>query len=611
MAGASPTRAATLQAEAHPTDRTERLAGLLPFVFLVLAAVYAAATPAWEASDEIGHFEYVRHVALTGRLPVQDPAAPNAAHHPPLYYVAAALFTAALGPGEYERPRFNQRSTLVGHEAREVNIVVHSSDESFPFSGAALALRVGRLVSVLFGALAVAMTLALARRAFPDRPLAWLLGGGLIALSPQFLFVGGAMSNDSLVALTGAGTAWATLRAIEQPERPRAWAVVGGWLALGLLAKAPAVAAVAAVAATAAAVLARRRWPAALGAARSAGDRGAGLDRPLPARRIGLALAAPLAVGVGPWLLRNQILYRDPTGYAVYRVAWAPSLRGEPFGLADLGELATTQFRTFWATFGWMNLPAPDWLYLAFAAVCLLAVLGLTRRPTPPALPVLLAFVAFQELYVLAIVQDCGVSCYQGRYLFAALGPIAALLGYGLARVLPRPGAFALLAGLALVALSLPWALIRPAYATAPDPKWRQWLIERPTAYRVGDAFELLGYDVAPDGPRLRVTLYWRALARPDFDYSAFVHLIDRDGRIVAQQDHAPGESRGYPPRSWAVGDLLVDEHVLDVTDVAPDDHRLRVGLYNWQTGQQLPIRDGELRLGGAVVLPHPPPDPT
>jgi len=154
------------------------------------------------------------------------------------------------------------------------------------------------------------------------------------------------------------------------------------------------------------------------------------------------------------------------------------------------------------------------------------------------------------------------------------------------------------------VAVSVPWVLIRPAYATVPDSKWREWLIEQPTDYRVGTAFELVGYDVRPDGPELRVTLYWRALARPDFDYSAFVHLIDRDGHIVAQQDHAPGEARGYPPSDWVVGDLLRDEHVLTAPGLRLEEYRLRVGLYNWQTGRQLPIRAGERQLGGALLLP-------
>jgi hypothetical protein len=559
-------------------------AGALPLLFLVLASAYSVVTPAWEAPDEIGHFEYVRHVVLTGRLPTQNPNAPNAAHQPPLYYLSAALLTAAVGPGAYEPPRFNQRSTLVGHPAGEVNVVVHASSETFPFEGAALALHAGRLVAVLFGASTVALTVALARHAFPEQPNAWLLGGGLVALNPQFLFVGGAMNNDTLVALAGAGAAWATLRTLDRPDRLRRWALLGGWLAVGLLAKATAVAPALAVGLIAAAVIVRRR------------SIGTGL-------RIATALAAPVTLGLAPWIVRNVALYGDPTGYRVYRQAWAPSLRSAPFGLGDLGQLLTTQFRTYWATFGWMNLPAPGWLYLAFAAACLVALFGLGRGRPPRAAAVLLGFVLMQELYTLVIALDCNSSCYQGRYLFAAIGPISALLGFGLARALPLAGALSVMAGLAVVALLAPWLLIRPAYSTVPEPKWRQWLIERPTDYRVGGAFELVGYDVRPGDGELRVALYWRALARPDFDYSAFVHLIDRDGRIVAQQDHAPGEARGYPPREWAVGDLVRDEHLLTAPGIRLDEHRLRVGLYNWQNGQQLPIRAAERALGGAVVL--------
>ena len=567
--------------------RLARAAGVLPLLYLALASMYSVVTPAWEAPDEIGHSEYVRHVALTGGLPVQNPEAPNAAHQPPLYYTVAALLTAAVGPGAYERPRFNQRSTLVGDPAHEVNVVVHATAESFPYEGAALALHVGRLVAAAFGALAVALTVALARRAFPFEPAAWLLAGGLVALNPQFLFLGGAMNNDTLVALAGAGAAWALLAAFERPDAPRRWALVACWLALGLLSKATAAAPAAAIGAIAAAVILPRPARAAL--------------------RNGLALAAPIVLGFGPWVVRNLVLYGDPTGYAVYREAWAPSLRADRFDAADLGELLTTQFRTFWATFGWMNVPAPGWLYIGFAAVCPLGVVGLARRGLPRAVPVLLALVLTQELYVLAAVLDCGFSCYQGRYLYAATGPIGALLGLGLVRALPSRGALGVLAVFGLVAVWAPWAVIRPAYSAAPEPKWREWLIERPTDYQVGAAFELVGYDVRAADGRAQVTLYWRALARPDFDYSAFVHLIDRDGRIVAQQDHAPGEARGYPPRDWVVGDLLRDEHVLAAPGAGPEEYRLRVGLYNWQTGQQLPIREGGRQLGGAVVLRYAP----
>jgi hypothetical protein len=101
------------------------------------------------------------------------------------------------------------------------------------------------------------------------------------------------------------------------------------------------------------------------------------------------------------------------------------------------------------------------------------------------------------------------------------------------------------------------------------------------------------------------MTLYWQALAKPDFDYSAFVHLIDGQGRIVAQEDQGPGAAAGYPPTSWLIGDIVADQHVLDLpSQLPPGSYRLRVGVYNWATGQQLPVAaaDGK-NLGTYVIL--------
>ena len=45
----------------------------LPFILLVylaLGALYAVDTPRWEAPDEPAHFNYIRTIGETGRLPI-------------------------------------------------------------------------------------------------------------------------------------------------------------------------------------------------------------------------------------------------------------------------------------------------------------------------------------------------------------------------------------------------------------------------------------------------------------------------------------------------------------------------------------------------------------
>lgn len=84
---------------------------------------------------------------------------------------------------------------------------------------------------------------------------------------------------------------------------------------------------------------------------------------------------------------------------------------------------------------------------------------------------------------------------------------------------------------------------------------------------------------------------HWEALRRPDFSYSAFAHMLDGGGQVIAQQDHAPGEDRGYAPAVWQPEDIVADTHILAFPATGrPAACQFRVGLYNWSTGQQLPV---------------------
>ena len=76
------------------------VAGLL-ILFLLLATVYNATSPPFEAPDEIGHFYYVVHLLQSRRLPVVPASGPPPHYEhegiqPPLYYAGAALFVRAL-----------------------------------------------------------------------------------------------------------------------------------------------------------------------------------------------------------------------------------------------------------------------------------------------------------------------------------------------------------------------------------------------------------------------------------------------------------------------------------------------------------------------------------
>ncbi len=115
---------------------------------------------------------------------------------------------------------------------------------------------------------------------------------------------------------------------------------------------------------------------------------------------------------------------------------------------------------------------------------------------------------------------------------------------------------------------------------------------QQPLDYRLGDAITLTGYDlaggVAPGGV-LTVTLFWRADAAPPGSYTAFVHLLDEAGQVIAQHDGLPRYGR-YPTSAWQAGDVVPDEHVLYLPAAAPGGPvRLVAGMYHPATLERLP----------------------
>jgi hypothetical protein len=204
---------------------------------------------------------------------------------------------------------------------------------------------------------------------------------------------------------------------------------------------------------------------------------------------------------------------------------------------------------------------------------------------------------------------------WQGRYLFPVSAPVGVVLATGLTSWLPGKngkGLIALVGCLGSVALAVwvPFGVIEPAYR--PLPADAEMAIEARVEVVFGDQFRLLGYSLEQDSLAASVTLYWQAIRRPDFDYSVFVHLVDQDGELVGQQDHAPGASSGRPPTTWAESEVIADEHRISLLRAVQGDLSFLVGVYNWATGERLPVSvDGVLagdiyQVGAAMVArPH------
>jgi uncharacterized membrane protein len=123
-----------------------------------------------------------------------------------------------------------------------------------------------------------------------------------------------------------------------------------------------------------------------------------------------------------------------------------------------------------------------------------------------------------------------------------------------------------------------------------------------------GDVLTLTGYSLTPateDGPfqrttaapgeaTLRVALLWRVERTMTENYTVFVHLLDAEGRLLAQHDSWPADA--YRPTSvLGAGSHVRDVHTLTGPAVtASDGLSLRIGLYDSVTGTPLLLPDGE-----------------
>jgi hypothetical protein len=101
-------------------------------------------------------------------------------------------------------------------------------------------------------------------------------------------------------------------------------------------------------------------------------------------------------------------------------------------------------------------------------------------------------------------------------------------------------------------------------------------------AVRLDSASEAATQLTITSGEQLRLGLTWTVTAPAQSNYSAFVHLVDPDGKVVAQDDR-----QGLPAGGWRPGTRFLSLHELRLpANVGPGAYRLMAGLERRTTGQ-------------------------
>jgi hypothetical protein len=88
------------------------------------------------------------------------------------------------------------------------------------------------------------------------------------------------------------------------------------------------------------------------------------------------------------------------------------------------------------------------------------------------------------------------------------------------------------------------------------------------------------------------LSLYWLAAGPTDLPYTVFTHLIAVDGFNRAGQDNPPVWGT-YPTTAWQPGEKITDKYTLTLPPGTPaGDHRLRIGWYESDSGEMVPVVD-------------------
>jgi hypothetical protein len=611
-------------------SRSERLLGLLLVVYVALSLGYWWVTPLYEGPDEPMHYAYVRHLVEERALPpLTGYEGGHPAHQetsqPPLYYTVAAALT-FWAPDQGDSATLLARNPHFAYPAPPTvadnkNTWLHTAAEGFPWRGTVLAVRLTRLISLLFGMLGVWGTWALGRELWPDSMGLPLLAAGGAACVPQFLFMSTVVSNDVPTMALSAWALWAVARVARDPLPVTRSLTLGVLLGLAALTKVSALGLIPVALATLAVALGRRstspaewlRW--------------------LVSRGAVVALAA-LVVG-GWWYLRNWALYGNPFNTQVHLAS--PWAWDAPRSLAAAWKQMIGVERSFWAVFGTGNVGLPDWIYTGLRVGWLVAAGGwvvrlVRRRGSRP-----LTWAALWAWTLLIVALEVRwlqlVLAPWGRLLFPALAAMACLAVAGWRAWLPEGASARWLlvpgAGLLLLSALAPWVFIRPAFVRPPQVRpadLETMRVRDPHVIFDGRA-RLLDVTVDPQPARpggwTWVEVCWEALGSFERDYEVFVHLVGPGDQLAAVRHTLTGLGR-FPTGAWRPGDAFCDRIRLRVEEdaVAPAVYDVEVGLYDPQTGVRLEPRDregnpvapvfvGRAKVADPSPAPVQPPSPT
>lgn len=551
---------------------------LLLSLYLLLTWGFSIATPLFEAPDEHHHYFTVQYIADTGRLPttLQNNLARQEAAQPPLYYLLAAALIAPINTGAVADQLWPNPYADILHAqpTANVNAFIHTPAETWPWQGYALAAHLLRAMNGLIGLCTLLFVYGSGRLLWPTAPTKALLATALVAFLPQFLFLHGAINNDGLIICLSSAVLWQLLRLWYTAVTPPRLLLLGSAIGLAILTKMTGLLLLVLAAGVIINLWLRTTQE------NNLSDNTTPHLRPLLLHLLLLIMPTLLISG---WLLwRNWALYGDPTATNQFVVLAGGD---REYTLRQVwGDRERIWFSLF-ATFGWMNLRPPAWVYWVWHSILALSGAAAfwslwSSRHThirhawlhSPA-PWLAAWVGLVLAAWLRFMLQTPAD--QGRLLFPALLPLALALAHGLSQLRARPALWlsvllALATSVYSLFVTIPQAYALPQIVTPADIPGTAVQIYQDMGYGLILVAGEPHTAVAHPTELVSFTLYWQAIAASSPAPITALKLFGRDDAVIASQSGYHGRGL-YPAALWPLGDAVIAETIYLRLDAAID----------------------------------------
>lgn len=561
---------------------------LILSIYLLLTIGYGIRNPLFEAPDEHFHFFTAQSISESNSLPFvdtnPDPWMAQEAAQPPLYYLISALIIRPIDTQEAKELVWLNPRVQLGDASSPTNInaFVHTSTEDWPWDGFVLAAHLLRMFSTILGLGTLLCIYGSGRLVWPQNPERALLATATVAFIPQFSFLHGSISNDTLIIFLCAIVIWQLVAMWYSGASWPRLVAVGLTIGLAVLSKMAGLLLLLYALIFIGIVLWRDSY------------RQSSSTRPLVnwLRVMSVALIALLVSG---WLLwRNWNLYSDITATSQFiRIAGGD----RSYSLFQVFNEWPGLWTSFFSLFGWFNVRAPQWVYILWNVLVVAALVGVfielvrtwkNQRKTKSAagssisdtlspsnilnwsglLPSLLA------LWVLMVLAGLinfmlRTPAAQGRLLYPALVPLALGFSYGLSRyrwsgVYILAPLIALLTSIYCLFIVIPSAYTRPPILTQAEIPAEAATL----GVDLGQGLHLLAAEVetteAKPGDFVWATLYWQKKSvtesidnanAPQFVLELFGHNDELAGKL--QSYHGGGL---FPASLWPDGVILADQ---------------------------------------------------